>query len=127
MKITIERAREAFAATKELVQERMAGKTAMGVRKFARELEPIVADSEQERMKILSDYAQLDGNGKVVFAGTHAVFDDKAANDAFNEALALFYATEVEVSTTLKGSELALIELRPILLLQLGELIDDEG
>ena len=122
MQVTTGDAINAVQALNQLANEKMPVKLAMQVRRVARGLAPIADDYNAERQKLISQYAEQNGDGPKTDERGYIVFKDPDGfSGAHRELLAVEH--EVEAGLDVDALEASGLEVAPSLLLALGPLL----
>lgn len=114
----------------ELAREKLPVKGALKVRKIHRTLSQAWTDVEDVRKQLFDEYAEKDANGDLIIEqgpsqGARTVKLKEGATEAFNAAWDELMAHEIEVADVLTAADMGTAEIRPHILIGLGDLLTD--
>lgn len=122
MQIKTSAALDAFRAASELSTRKLPFGPAMAIRKLVRELTAIQTDYDAERIKLLEQYAKKDDKGQFILVDNEAQFEN-GQREAFAVVHQELLNAPVEVSAYLETRGLDKIEVEPVILVALGDLL----
>jgi hypothetical protein len=99
--------------------------TAMKVRRIVRALVPHLQDVEAERRKLASRYAKKDAEGKPLTENNQYIFANDEDRETFVTQVNELMDLEWEPPERLTVSELGDREVRPRILINLGEVLEE--
>lgn len=122
-KIQTGQALAALQAVQPMLQRPLAFSLALKMRKLVRELSSIAEDVEEERKKLLEQYADKDEDGQpIIEEGRYSLNGNGAAYSG--DYLSLMQE-EVDVQTILQASAFGDMEVEPAALIALGDLLEE--
>jgi len=116
---------DAMAGLRQLAQMTLPIGGSLRVRKLVRQVQEVAGDVEAERQKLLERYALRGDDGEILFSDEQCtqVRVNAAFEPAYQELMSLPCENGFE---PLRASNLGEIQIAPVVLLLLGDLLDDE-
>lgn len=129
MELTHAQIYSAWQALQELSARAVPPRGALKIRRLTRELRPLMEDLQAEQQRLLEQHVEKTPGGEFATEGDQRTWLYKSEGDraAYTAAMQELLGASVSVQQTLTLADLGTADIRPMLLEQLGALLEENG